>query len=301
MKCLVVGAGAAGNIHVSCLTQLGHQVAVYDLVPERAFKLASEYGAAVVESPEQGSYDLAVVATTPPAHYEQVRKQAQLGRMVVCEKPLCLDADDAFHLADEARHKGWKVFVAESQAYSGDDGLGVLRMRDRIMNGDLGHDVAWWVRGTTRYRPQEWMRTLHLGGGAFIEGGIHLLAVARVLFGESSAWLGDFQCLQGGTGPDTGSMIVNYGEHFRLCLQMAWGTEGCFTGACQPPLGGATLIGSKLTEEWWPPDNHEAMWHCLIECLEGRAEPVASLEQAAGAVADAWRCYAAGGIFLHKE
>ena len=39
-----------------------------------------------------------------------------------------------------------------------------------------------------------------------------------------------------------------------------------------------------------------AMWNHLLKCITGEAEPVATLHHAAGAVADAWRCYEAAGV-----
>ena len=56
------------------------------------------------------------------------------------------------------------------------------------------------------------------------------------------------------------------------------------------------LIDAQEARSWWPADNHSAMWNHLLKCITGEAEPVATLHHAAGAVADAWRCYEAAGV-----
>ena len=171
-------------------------------------------------------------------------------------------------------------------------------MRDRIAAGEFGQPVLWRVCAMTKWRPQEWCDDLSVGGGAFIEGGIHILTTARVLFGEAMRWQGSVRCFSGGTGPDSGTFIVDYEAGHQLTLQIGWGTEGCFAGDCEPLANSAGLFGPKRCEPWWPGDDHDAMWTHLLKCIRGEAEPVASLEDAAGAVKDAWQCYKAAEVEL---
>ncbi len=291
MNALVIGAGGAGNIHVRELARRGHVVRILDLDPERARALAESVGFAPVAAvgTDEGDYDLAVVAVPANAHRAVVERQHALGRAVVCEKPLALYPEDAAAIAALPR-----VYVAESQCYGGDDGLHIAR-RARALRL-LEHPVIWHIVAMTTYRPQAWCNNLSIGGGAFLEGGVHMLTTARVLFGEAVAWSGAVRCFSGGDAPDSGTILVEYERGDMLSLSIYWGTEGCFTGDCAPLAGQAGFIDRERVEAWWPADNHTAMWGHLLTCLAGEAEPVATTAHAAGAVADLWRCYEAAGV-----
>jgi len=292
MKFLVLGAGGAGAIHCRVLTKLAQEVCVYDPRTEQSKPLAKETGVVEVQDAE-GDYDCTVVATTCNLHRELVERELKAGRKVVCEKPLALTAEDARAIAALP-----DVFVAESQAYCEEDGLGVRRMATAIEAGEFGWPVFLRVCTMTTYRPQTWCEDLAVGGGAFIEGGAHMLAVARILFGEAKAWFGSTRSFSGGTGPDTGTFVVDYEGDHQLLLQIAWGVRGCLTGACQPLNTSFGLFGPRRAEGWWPGDNHELMWRHLLKCLQGDVEPVATLDHAAGAIEDAWKCYEVAGVSL---
>ncbi len=301
MRFLVIGAGGAGGIHVKELAQRGHEVSVHDIDAEKAQTVAARYNVRFVED-TTADYDCSVVAVPAYGHYEVARAEAMSGRKaIVCEKPLCLHQEEAEELVALTTAKGVGLLVAESQCYAGEDGLEVARMRDRIAAGGFGKPVIWRVCAMTSYRPQPWCNDMDVGGGAFIEGGIHVLTTARVLFGEAVKWQGSVRCFSGGTGPDSGTFLVDYAEGHQLLLQIGWGTEGCFSGECSPLPNSFGLFGPEECEAWWPGDNHSAMWGHLLKCLEGEAEPVATADHAAGAVADAWKCYEAAGVRKHAN
>jgi len=253
--------------------------------------MAAQVGCTIGEL--TGQYDGAVIATPARTRLPLARQALEIADIVVCEKPLALTTEDAQTIAQLAPER---MYVAESQCYAGADALDVRHMARSLQGGLLGRPVLWRVNAMTSYRPQSWCTDLAIGGGAFLEGGVHILTTARVLFGKAVRWQASVQCFQGGTGPDTGTLLVDYESGDSLALGIAWGTEGCFTGACQPLPSGAGLIGPEKCLSWWPPDNHAAMWTHLERCFKGEDTPVATLEHAAGAVADVWRCYAAAEI-----
>lgn len=293
MHILIIGAGGAGNIHATELIKRGVAVSVYDALPDKAEALAAKHGGWAVRD-TSGHYDAVVVSVPAAMHYDVIREQLDCGRTVVSEKPLCLLPHQAEALAAATTSR--QLYIAESQCYAGDDGLDVARMRGRIASGEFGEPVLWRVCAMTQWRPQAWCDDLYLGGGAFLEGGSHVLTTARVLFGEAVRWQGSVRCFGGGTGPDSGTFLIDYEAGHQLLLQIGWGTEGCFAGECEPLPNSFGLFGPKRCEQWWPGDNHAAMWGHLLKCLAGEAGPVATVHDAAGAVADCWQCYEAAGI-----
>lgn len=292
MNILIIGAGGAGNIHATELTKRGVAVSVFDEVYAKAEGLAAKHGARAVRE-TSGDYDAVVVSVPAVNHYAVIREQLDAGRVVVSEKPLALEPCQAKALAETSSRQ---LYIAESQCYAGEDGLDVQRMRMRIAEGEFGNPVLWRVCAMTSYRPQAWCDTLEIGGGAFLEGGSHVLTTARVLFGEAVKWQGSVRHFNGGSGPDSGTFLVDYERGDQLLLQIGWGTEECFTGNCEPLPNSFGLIGPRRCEAWWPSDNHGAMWGHLLKCLEDEAGPVATVHDAAGAVADCWKCYQAAGL-----
>jgi len=294
MKFLVIGAGAAGGIHVRELCGRGHEVCVYDVDADKAGALAASSGATPVRE-TSGDYGATVVAVPAGMRGGLVGDLLAEGRKVICEKPLAIDVAGAEALRDHA--DAGNLLVAESQCYAGADGLDIARMRGRLAAGEFGAEVLWRVCAMTNpVWVQSWCDDLYIGGGAFLEGGVHVLTTARVLFGEAVRWQGSVRCFSGGTGPDTGTFIIDYAGGDQLCLQIGWGTAGCADGTCEPLPNSAGLIGPQRCEPWWPGDDHAAMWGHLLKCLAGEAVPVATVADAAGAVADCWRCYGAAGV-----
>lgn len=293
MRFLVIGAGSAGQFHCETLLSLEQDVYLYDEDVDRAAALATSTGAKPYIVDTEGEFDCAVVAVPANKHREVVEHHIVRGRKVVCEKPLALTGHDAQVIA---RYPADSVFIAESQAYAGDDSLDVKRMAENIEAGEFGWPVCLSLRCMTKYRPQPWFDDLGVGGGAFLEGGVHMLTVARVLFGEPCRWFGSTRSFGGGSGPDTGVFVVDYEYGHQLMLQIAWGVEGCLAGTCAPLSAQFGLFGPRKCLPWYPGDNHKAMWQHLLKCLAGEAQPVATLDHAAGAVEDVWKCYATAGV-----
>jgi predicted dehydrogenase len=291
MRALIIGCGAAGAIHARELGGRGLELACYDADPARARAFAGQHGAEVVTDLKGADWDLAVVAIPP-------RDKAELGcdylleplKPVVIEKPLALYPRECRRLVQAAR-AGCPLYIAESQAY----GNQVEELADAIQSGEYGGCVAWRAAYATGYRPQVWSYDLGVGGGAFLEGGVHMLTVARVLFGEAIRWQGSVRGMMG-RAPDTGTFLIDYEGGHQFSLSIAWGCESAFDGECQPAPGGSALIGRRRTTAWAPNDNHAAMWDHLLRCIIGEAEAVATIEHAAGAVGDVWACYEAAMI-----
>jgi predicted dehydrogenase len=113
---VLVGCGAvARTYYVPALIRLlagGWVGAVrfYDLSPARATEVAALLPAGRVargwEDVLESADELAIVASPPVAHAEQVRALLEQGKHVLCEKPFTLDRAAGESLADLARDRG---------------------------------------------------------------------------------------------------------------------------------------------------------------------------------------------------
>lgn len=110
MRTAIVGCGFIGNIHAQAIKELGHTLAlVIDSSEDKAQAFyrcwnAERFGASFPMALEEDIQCLHI-CTPPMLHYSMVRDALNAGKHVVCEKPLCLNSEEARELVDIAREK----------------------------------------------------------------------------------------------------------------------------------------------------------------------------------------------------
>jgi predicted dehydrogenase len=115
------------------------KVAICDIIPERANKLAEKFGferaydniAAVLADPDIEMVDL---CTPTDTHLELSRQVVAAGKHLLCEKPIALNALDAFALAHEAVAKRVRTKVGFTFRYS----PALKQIKAWIEDGTLG-------------------------------------------------------------------------------------------------------------------------------------------------------------------
>lgn len=310
MNTIIIGAGTAGNAQAEELSSRGHNLLFYDKDQDNACALAETHGGEfapskeikrtdeLVDFAEDYEVDLAVVAVPTIYHFRYIKAFLPYCN-VVTEKPFCLypeEAESAVKLHEESNNN---LYIAESQGYHPD----TMKMAERIKSGEFGQDngdrlpVHWRIVAMSPFISQIWSYKLEVGGGVFLEGGVHMMTVARRFFGEAVSWQGEFLNLLGDTGPDTGHLIVGYENGDILSLSIGWGSTCCHNGECQPLANQGGIIGRDMVEPFWTNDNRELMWDNLLPAIKKEKQPFISIEDAAGAVEDVWRCYESGGIY----
>ena len=125
----VVGAGVFGTYHAGKYAALAgvDLVAVFDVDPVAAGKLAKRYGAQAVTSIEQlaSLVDMATISTPAYTHYDVARTLIDYGVNVLVEKPLALSLRDADDLIARANARAVKLQVGHQERFVM-AGLGLL-------------------------------------------------------------------------------------------------------------------------------------------------------------------------------
>ncbi|MCF6460161.1 Gfo/Idh/MocA family protein [Clostridium sp. Cult3] len=111
MKVAIIGIGFIAEVHVKELLSLGHEVVIaIGTDTERTEKFAKRWGIkkSSIDYKDALSSDIDVVhiCTPPTLHYEMVKDALKADKHVVCEKPLCLDPNEAKELMEIANEKG---------------------------------------------------------------------------------------------------------------------------------------------------------------------------------------------------
>jgi myo-inositol 2-dehydrogenase/D-chiro-inositol 1-dehydrogenase len=180
----VIGAGAMGSLHARLVASdvVGAEVvAVADVELERAAALAREVGVRgvhgdgleLIASPD---VDAVVVASSPETHEDLVRACLEVGKRVLCEKPLATSAESRRRLdAAEAATGTRLVDVGFMRRYD----AGYLDLKRRLDDGEIGDPLLVHCVHRNADIPPSFDQTL-----AITDSVVHEVDVVRWLLGE---------------------------------------------------------------------------------------------------------------------
>ncbi len=196
VKLAIIGCGlAARNLHWPALKKLKTKFVIC-VVCNHTEQKAKEYSRLVgnvpycidykdvLRNPEIEAVDIAL-----PIHlnYEVTKAAVEAGKHVIIEKPLAANLEEAKQmLVLDKKYPHLVKMVAENFRYH----KVFLRIKEIIDTGRIGkpYSVLWHhlvhMKADNKYVHTQW-RTNHKHSGGFItDGGVHNIAVIRMLFGE---------------------------------------------------------------------------------------------------------------------
>ena len=182
IRCGVVGYGPAfnmGKAHCDWIrsTEGLSLVAVCDIDPKRTAVAKKDFPwiEAYNHIDEMLSYadiDLVTIVTPHNTHAELAMKCLKARRHVIVEKPMCLTAEEATSMIEEAKRFKVMLTVFHNRRYDGD----FLAIKEVIDKGLIGQVFHVEVFGGGYGHPGYWWRSdKKVSGGAFYDWGAHLL------------------------------------------------------------------------------------------------------------------------------
>jgi predicted dehydrogenase len=114
-------------------------------------------------------------------HLEYIKKSADAGKPVICEKPLCLNADEAAEAAAYCRERNVPLMEAFMYRFHPQ----WLRAREIAASGEIGEILT--VHGHFSYDNRDGgniRNRVDCGGGALYDIGCYTVSSARFLFGR---------------------------------------------------------------------------------------------------------------------
>jgi len=193
VRLALVGAGVIGRHHARVIGELGDQVelvAVVDLDPAKAEKIAGEHGGTVFTSLTDAlgaaDPDVVVVCTPTGRHGEVAIEALRAGKHVIIEKPAEVTVEKTDEIIAAQRQAGTLVAVISQHRFDPSTEVVV----DAIRRGELGRltsgiaSIDWW-RGQTYYDSGDWRGTWDLdGGGALMNQGVHTVDLLVATLGR---------------------------------------------------------------------------------------------------------------------
>jgi UDP-N-acetyl-2-amino-2-deoxyglucuronate dehydrogenase len=187
----IIGAGVIGPFHAQAIASLpdAELVAVADVVPERARKLAEAYGATAYSNAEEmlarERLDVVDVCTPSGMHGEHARQVMLAGRHVIVEKPMEISRAAIDDMLRTQRETGVKLAVISQHRFDpAAQQVHALLAEEALGRLVLGNAIVPWWRSQAYYDSGAWRGTWELdGGGVLMNQSIHSIDVLQWLMG----------------------------------------------------------------------------------------------------------------------
>nr|WHW29477.1 putative Gfo/Idh/MocA family oxidoreductase [uncultured bacterium] len=189
----LIGCGRIAKRHSELLglnqIQNARLVAVCDLVPEKAEKIATQFSVPhftdMHEMMRAVNIDVVVVLTESGKHAEHVVALSPYGKHIVVEKPMALTLDDADAMIRACDASGAKLFVVKQNRFN----VPVLKLRESLKAGRFGKLVLGtvrvrWCRHQAYYDQDPWRGTWALDGGVLTNQASHHVDLLEWMMGE---------------------------------------------------------------------------------------------------------------------
>lgn len=182
LKVGLLGAGRIAGVHARAIA--AHRgsllVAVSDVLPENAERLAHEFGAevrsseAILADPE---IDAILIATSTDTHADFIEAATAAGKAVLCEKPVDLDLTRARECLNIATATGQPVMVGLNRRF--DPHFKALKAA--LIDGDIGNAELLSITSFDPAPPP--LSYIKVSGGLFRDMMIHDFDMANFIMG----------------------------------------------------------------------------------------------------------------------
>ncbi|MEH7307885.1 Gfo/Idh/MocA family protein [Neobacillus drentensis] len=189
LNVLLIGAGTMGSTHGEAFTKMDNAVlgGIVDKNLEKAKELAGKLQTRAFQSFEEAiealeKVDVVSICLPTPFHKPFLKKAADQGMHIICEKPLARNLKDAREMIDYCQEKNVKLFVGHVVRFFPE----YVRAKNIIEEGTIGNVAV--VRtsrgGGFPYGSDDWYADYESSGGLVLDMIIHDFDFLRWCFGE---------------------------------------------------------------------------------------------------------------------
>ncbi|RZT16638.1 putative dehydrogenase [Kribbella sp. VKM Ac-2569] len=303
IKVGLIGAGGIASAHIKGYTQHADRIAVTavaDAVQETAKKRGEELGATAYtdyrEMLANEELDAVDICLPHHLHRDAIVAAAEAGKHILCEKPLCLSAEEAAEVRKAVTENGVTLMCAHNQLFM----PAVAKARELLQAGTLG--TVYEVRTTDSFyndfdpSSMGWRASSKTsGGGELIDTGYHptylMLHLAGGLPVEATAMLSTHR-LKFMEGEDSAQVLIRFDNGVVGQLVTSWAYQpavGTERFSAVGELGSLTSDGTTLsyslrsgeteTFEFEPVDTFVAEIGHFADSLLGKQRPLHTEEE----------------------
>ncbi|MEZ5428651.1 MAG: Gfo/Idh/MocA family oxidoreductase [Pyrinomonadaceae bacterium] len=179
----VIGTGFARRVQIPAFQKVekAEIVSIASRHRENARRTAEEFGVGHFtddwrETLERGDVDLVCITTPPDTHHEMTLRALELGKHILCEKPMAMNASQAREMTEKAAEKRVLALIDHELRFQD----GRQKAFEILRSGEIGkirhakYDFRNSSRGSSDL-PWGWWSTLEHGGGTLGAIGSHII------------------------------------------------------------------------------------------------------------------------------
>ncbi len=187
LKFALIGTGGIAQTYAQAFQEINccELVAVADINKDSADAFAEPFNAKSFsdykELAENAEFDAVIVSTPPNSHPEIAEYFMNLGKHVLCEKPLCLSTAEAEQMIETAEKTGVKFTMASKFRYVED----AVKAKSLVASGTLGKVIQFENAFTAKVdMSKRWNSDAEIsGGGVLMDNGTHSVDIIRYFLG----------------------------------------------------------------------------------------------------------------------
>ncbi|MDR2116518.1 MAG: Gfo/Idh/MocA family oxidoreductase [Planctomycetaceae bacterium] len=187
----IIGCGMIAGFHAKAIEAAGGKlIACYDMVPQSADRLASQYSGCKAyhgfkEFLADDRIDIVTIGTPSGAHIEPALAVAEAGKHLIVEKPLEVTLERCDRIIAACQKSNVKLAtVFHSRFHDSSRKIKTAIDAERFGRLTLGDAIVKWYRTQEYYDSGAWRGTWELdGGGALMNQAIHTIDLLTWLMG----------------------------------------------------------------------------------------------------------------------
>ncbi|MEZ5345815.1 MAG: Gfo/Idh/MocA family oxidoreductase [Pyrinomonadaceae bacterium] len=187
LRFALIGTGGIAQTYAQAFqeSECCELVAVADINKDSADAFAEPFNAKSFEDFRSIAgaveFDAVIVSTPPNSHPEIAEYFMELGKHVLCEKPLCLSTAEAKTMIETAEKTGVKFTMASKFRYVAD----AIKAKSLVASGILGEIVQFENAFTAKVdMSKRWNSDAQIGGGGVLmDNGTHSVDIIRYFLG----------------------------------------------------------------------------------------------------------------------
>lgn len=234
MKVAVIGCGVMGRTHANAYNQLqgAELVGVCDFVEEAARKTAETFNTtpyfSFEEMVEKAKPEVVSVCLPTHLHKEYVKKAADKGIHVICEKPVAPTLEEAREIITYCEAKGVRLFVAHVVRFF----PSYKNISSKVKAGAVGSlGVIHTKRiGSHPGATKSWYKDVSKSGGVIMDLMIHDLDFVRSIAGDVKSVYAIGRTTE---DLDYALVTLRFDNGAIANLEAFWGYPGAFTTAVE--------------------------------------------------------------------
>jgi len=194
----ILGCGVIGPVHAEAIASLpdAELISVVDIHPEKAQKLAGQYGATpytqLQHMLDKEPVDVVIICAPSGLHGELACQVMRSGRHVIVEKPMEITREAIDEMLQVQQATGVKLAVISQHRFD-KASLQVHNLVEEKAFGRLvlGNAIVPWSRSQEYYDSGDWRGTWKLdGGGVLMNQSIHSIDLLQWLMGPVKSVFG---------------------------------------------------------------------------------------------------------------